>query len=187
MAEELTYACPTCGSAVALAIDEHARLVACPHCAAEFLLPASDGSTELPEDREACEAAERDAELRHEAELSAARIRALAVARRAAYRQQSYFVVAAVVNAVAVVQLAINTARRVRLEGWGWKPTSYVLFAALAIWGLTYFARRATGMRRETQRRGDQVPAAEPDFSTLSDGSQHWKNLDQMRGGPSGQ
>src|SRR3954454_3792597 len=67
---ESTYECPACAAAVKVVVAEEARLATCPHCAAEFLVPAADGSTELPEDRQSREAAEREREVRHEAELS---------------------------------------------------------------------------------------------------------------------
>jgi hypothetical protein len=46
----------------------------------------------------------------------------------------------------------------------------------------SHFGRRAMELHRETKTPAPLPPAPrEPDFSTLSDGSQQWKNLDEIR------
>jgi hypothetical protein len=113
-------------------------------------------------------------------DLSTARIRDLSAARRALLRVRSWCVVATLVCAVAVVQLAWLIVQRVRGQGWFWEPILYAaLIPVAAFWAIS-FARRAVAATRELRRSVQHDPDMPPDFSTLSDGSQQWKNLEGM-------
>jgi hypothetical protein len=43
-----------------------------------------------------------------------------------------------------------------------------------------HFVARIVELNHELQQSALSEPEAPPDFSTLSDGSQQWKNLEQM-------
>jgi hypothetical protein len=119
--------------------------------------------------------------------LNAARVRQLSALRRGAYRARSYCVVAIGLCLVGAGQLAAMTVRHVRAAGWEWRPAGYVCGIIAAMMAAAFFARRAAELNRElrTPRRSAAAGDAQaaPDFSTLSDGSHAWKNLEQMRGG----
>ena len=117
--------------------------------------------------------------------INANRVRQLSALRRGAYRTRSYCVIAAVVCGVAILQLAVLTVRHVRLAGWGVRPAGYVCGALAAAMAAAYFYRRAAELTQELRQRPAALaePPVPPDFSTLSDGSQSWKNLEQMRDG----
>jgi hypothetical protein len=120
--------------------------------------------------------------------LSAARVRQLSAVRRGTYRARSYCIVAIGLCVVGAGQLAVMAVRHVRALGWEWRPAGYLCGILAAMMAATYFARRAAELTRELRARpsdatagGDAQPP--PDFSTLSDGSHAWKNLEQMKGG----
>jgi hypothetical protein len=114
-----------------------------------------------------------------EDELSALRIRQFTGARRAAYRARSYCVIGALVCVVAVAQL--TWVRIVRATGFGLQPTGYVVVAILAAWGAVYFFRKAMELDREAKQSSLPEATGEPDFTPLSDGSQRWKDLKDIR------
>jgi hypothetical protein len=113
-------------------------------------------------------------------ELSTARVRDLSAARRALIRIRSWCVVGALVSAVAVVQMSWLLVQHVRQQGWFWKPGAYAALVPVAAYWTVSFARRAAVATRELRRPVLQDPDVPPDFSTLSDGSQQWKNLEGM-------
>ncbi len=116
-----------------------------------------------------------------DAELDGLRIRRLAALRQSAYRSRSYAVIAATACAVVAVQLLIMTVRYVRSIGWDIRPIAYNVLAIGAAYGAFYFAGRAIESHRETTRSSLSEPSAPPDFTPLSDGSQHAKNLEDVR------
>jgi hypothetical protein len=131
-----------------------------------------------PPDDEHADADVTDAAADH---LSALRIRQFATARRVAYRARSYAVMATGVCIIAVVQLIWMTIRHVRASGWGKQPVGYSLFAISALIGVWYFIARAIALHREAKKSALPEPASSPDFSTLDNGSQRWKNLEDVR------
>ena len=45
----------------------------------------------------------------------------------------------------------------------------------------SFLLRQVAALNRELRRPAVTEPEAPPDFSTLSDGSQRWKNLEDMQ------
>ena len=115
-------------------------------------------------------------------ELDGVRVRQIAALRRGAYRVRSYCVVAAAALVVVAVQLCVMAVAFVRAAGWGARPVGYVMFAGFALLAAGYFARRVLHLTRELRQSAVPTPPdREPDFSTLSDGSQRWRNLEDVR------
>ena len=146
------------------------NLLLCPACRFESFVP--DDAPPLDY--------EPPAGLREE-ELSAVRIRRLATERRSLNRTASYFIVSAGVCVVAIGQLTWMTIQHVRAIGWTPRPIGYLLFVVLAGWGGWFFWQRAAALRREAKLSTLPDPTTTPDFSTLDDGSKHWKNLEDVR------
>ncbi len=164
------YFCPHCGFGVT-GVESEPQLLHCERCGKYF---------EIPIEERADDSQQSDDE-HVDDELSAVRIRQLAAARRAAYRSRSYCVIAAIVCVVAAVQIAWNAIAMLRAAGFGFRPIAYVPVAALAVWGAGFFFRKAVLLDREAKQSGLPEPTAEPDFRPLSDGSQQWKNLEDVR------
>ena len=173
-----SYPCPECGSAVPADADGGA-ILQCPRCGTQFFLPADPDEIEhaAPEDAAAVEAPS-DAD----AELSALRIRQVSALRRGAYRARSYCIIGAAVCGVAVVNLILRLAELLRHHRWQARWVRYgVLYTVLAMaaaYGLVYFVHRINELTREVRRPSLQDPATPPDFSTLSDGSHHVRDLE---------
>ena len=115
------------------------------------------------------------------AELDGRRIRQLATMRRAAYRARSHAIIALLVCAVAVVHTSILLIQQLRYFGWGWRPPIYIAVIAAAIYGVIFFRRRAITLHSEAKQSYLTNPTAPPDFSTLGDGSQRWKSLEDLK------
>jgi hypothetical protein len=114
--------------------------------------------------------------------MSAVRVRQLSAERRGAYRLRSYCMIGAGVSVVLGMQLATWSVSGVREAGFGANPVGYACGAVAAGMAASYLVRRAIELTRELRKPAQEAPAEQPDFSTLSDGSQHWKNLDEMQG-----
>ena len=173
--------CPHCGTPLPDSFDE-AYPSQCPGCGADLSaagerMAASVGSldyalTGTPHDRQGDFAEE----------LDGLRIRQVATLRRGTARARSYLLIGVIVSTVACVKLVLMTIDHVRAGGWGLTPLGYLLFVAVLLMLASYFGRRAMELHRELQVPAPLPPVqGEPDFSTLSDGSQHWKNLNEIR------
>ena len=57
----------------------------------------------------------------------------------------------------------------------------YAIFELLTVVAVRFFIHRAIEIHREAKRSRIEPPATPPDFSTLDNGSQRWKNLEQIR------
>lgn len=170
--------CPACGQPLPKAVVP-LGWVRCPACGTQIELVAIP-SVELGEEEQAPEPPPDP-----NAALNALRVRQIAALRRGSYRTRSYCFVAAAALAVVAVQLVfmgIGSYRDSRGQlVW---PAIYAAFALLALWGCGHFAARVlrlTNELRESPTAALPPPEHEPDFSTLSDGSQQWKNLEDVR------
>jgi len=171
------FECPACGGGVEAEVEEVARLVGCPACGEAFVIPGRDGSTDLPDVDAAGE--ERKA---HEAlqELDSLRMRHLIVTRRTAIRTRTYFVTGAFGCLVGGVELVIMTVSEVRRVGWHLRQVGFVLAALAGFWWTVYFFRRAAYWGRQSRAVTIPEPETPPDFTTLSDGSQYARNLENL-------
>jgi predicted RNA-binding Zn-ribbon protein involved in translation (DUF1610 family) len=172
--EGTAFECPGCGERVEAVVGEVARMVECPACGEALVIPGADGSTDLPE---AGGEEERGGE---SGELDSLRVRHMIVARRTAIRTRTYFVAGAVTCLTGVAEMVIMTVTEVRAVGWHVRQMGFVVAAVVGGWAGIYSLRRAAYWGR--QGRPVQIPEPElpPDFSTLSDGSQHARNLEKL-------
>jgi hypothetical protein len=169
MADEVTaYECPHCGQAVEASPQSESQLVHCPGCGGEFVIPAADTPAEE---------VQADHEL---GELDSLRMRHIVVVRRAAIRSRTYCIVGAIGCLMAAVKLGLMTFSDVRRTGWHLRQALYVLLGAAAVYGMAFLLQRAARWNRESRASVLPEPSSPPDFSTLSDGSQHARNLEKM-------
>jgi uncharacterized Zn finger protein (UPF0148 family) len=159
--------CPGCG--VVVEVGAGAGEVVCPGCGTMFVVAGVD-------DR-----AREEAVARRESELDGLRMRHVIVQRRAAARSRTYAVLGAGVCAMGAVKLVMMARREVGLHGWGMGEVAYGVVAVLAIVGAVYFVGRAAYWGRESRAGVIPEPEGEPDFSTLGDGSQRARDLEDIR------
>jgi hypothetical protein len=118
-----------------------------------------------------------------DARMDAVKVRKLSAERRGAYRLRSYCVIGCAFCVVLGIQLAAMAAGGIRERGVGARQLGLACGAVAAGMAASFLCRRALDLTRELRRPPQDRPQAPPDFSTLSDGSHHWKNLDEMQRG----
>jgi DNA-directed RNA polymerase subunit RPC12/RpoP len=171
------YDCPACGKAVA-ASDPSQSVLQCPDCGQQFFVPAPpDADSALNEEQDRDDDAAEEA--RREAELSELRISQVANLRRGAIRSRSWFIVGAVAGVVGAAQFIYFAIAKYR-TGQRAGPLRDLLCAVVLLAIVPYFTRRIRQLGHEIAESRLKDPIAPPDFSTLSDGSQRWTNLDQL-------
>lgn len=174
------YTCPHCGREVAVDPGERGPFIDCPCCGVQFALPPAAAEPQSEEDRAehmAREALERD----RQSELDIMRIRQLSTVRRAEIRVRSYLLIGAVGCLVGSIQLAIMAIRHIRRQHrWDWRAILLLLAATVALQAAGFFRKRWAQIGREMAKPMLQEPATPPDFSTLGDGKDHWKKLEDV-------
>jgi ribosomal protein L37AE/L43A len=173
------FECPFCGKSVGVS-DPAQTVLQCPACGQQFF-PQTASEEDSASDNEQAQAHTADEEARREAELSELRISQVANLRRGAIRSRSWFIVGAVacvVGASQFVYFAIEKYRAGERRG----PLRDAICAAILLMIVPYFLRKIRILGQEISESRLKDPATPPDFSTLSDGSQQWTNLDQLAG-----
>jgi hypothetical protein len=121
-----------------------------------------------------------EARAHEQSELDGIRIRQLAAARRAMYRQCSYCMVVAGFCAVAAGEFTWAAIALISTGHWPLRAGVYLLLAMLIMFAAVHFARRAARLHRQARRSALSEPVAPPDFSSLDNGSQRWRKLEEM-------
>ncbi len=115
----------------------------------------------------------------HRDDLDANQIRKITHRRRAAYRSRGYLLTGSIFAAALGIQLVWNSVGRFR-GGYNVIAAAYVMAAAI-LFALAWRALlRAQQVKREADASALSDPKTPPDFSKLGDGSQSWKNLEDM-------
>jgi DNA-directed RNA polymerase subunit RPC12/RpoP len=173
----IAYECPSCGQTVHAIPGPIARLLECPDCEERFLIPAQDGSTDLPEETGPSDAQNDERDL---SELDSLRMRHMVVTRRTAMRSRTYNLLGAAACLMGAIKLGIETVKEFRATGFHVHQVAAVLVALIALFAVRFFLKRAAHWARQSQ--GSKIPDPEtpPDFTPLSDGSQHARNLEDL-------
>ena len=172
------FNCRGCEKEIDVPIESLGTLVRCPHCGTQFFAAEDIANQDVVDDT-----SEPDSEIqRHDDELNSNRIHQFSSLRRGAIRARSWCLIAVVVCIVGAIQLVIWIVQDIwRQHRWGWWATLYLLLIAAALKIAITFSRKAREFKREIDKPMLEEPAQPPNFSTLSDGSQHWKNLENMK------
>lgn len=158
--------CPACNADVV--IDPNAISLHCTQCGNDFFID-HESEDEVT-----------TSEHPPEHELDATRIRQRMTMVRTAYRSRSYAIIAAVTSAVLAAQSILSAMSRFRVHS---LPLAllYVLFAIAGAYGALFFSRKAVALHREARQSSLDNPPASPDFTSLGDGSQRVRNLEEIR------
>ncbi len=194
--------CPACGQSVQASPGPVARLVECGNCGAHFIIPSDQGSVDPPE---YFGPSDEEKNANAASELNSLRMRHIIVTRRSAIRSRTYCIVGAASCLMGTVKLIMMIVTDVKTAGWHLPQYAYAIFVAASLYGAGFLARRAAYWQRESRaplfpqdkcpqcggdlrgatqicpKCGEPVPHDQPpDFSTLSDGSQHARNLENL-------
>jgi hypothetical protein len=166
--------CPHCDGLIEVRVAERAEVASCPHCGIPFTMPSADGTA-----ADAREGEESDKSAAHEPDdLDGLRIRQVYQMRRSLYRTRRYWLVGAGLSIVAAGQIIWKFFSP---EGWvAMSRVQVVVLAVACLVGGFFCIRQAWELGREAGKSVLGEPDRPPDFSGLSDGSQHWKNLEAM-------
>ena len=179
-----TIVCPECGHAYELEGRITSGFLQCPACAAQFFAPDTSVREESDPERENDEPEDDEASaLNRQEELHYLRIRqAVLTERRALARTRTWYIVGTAGFAVAAVQMLVLAYKYVYTSGAGWRlrPVGYVLGALTACLAAVIWLQRIRAINAELRRPALEEPETPPDFSTLGDGSERWKNLEAM-------
>ena len=175
--------CPHCAESVQVLRGAAAQIVACPQCGQSFIVPGLDGTmpavASIPGEGSFAED-DRPSTAHRDDEIDGIRIRQIAQMRRAAYRSRSYFLIAVVALAACAGQLIWYAVTSVKAHQF-LSACLYLLGAALcAVLAWRWYGRAET-FKQEAERSALEEPKTPPDFSKLSDGSQRYKNLDDVQ------
>ena len=171
------FRCPGCDEEVDVPAESVGRLVRCPYCNSDFFAahgrthdavvddthaPADDGP---PPD-----------------ELNAARVRNLSALRLATLRTRSWCLIGLLLAAMTAADLFAKAVVYVwDLHRWGVRPTLFVLAGLAAAALATRAVRAARQLGRDAARSAAADPATPPDFSTLGNGADRWRHLEEIR------
>jgi DNA-directed RNA polymerase subunit RPC12/RpoP len=177
---ELIISCPHCGGRVTVEVASEPREYQCWNCGQDFEMPPMQlaipaaSSSEITDDTP-------DTHDPTDDELDGNRIRQLSLARRAAWRTRSYVLILAMAGFVVAVQLMFMAAATVR-TGINLSTVLYALAALIALTVASRAWKRAQRMKREIEASSHHDdPDRPPDFRSLSDGSQRWNNLNDVK------
>lgn len=164
--EVIAMHCPHCGIAVEVTVRQAGTEVSCPDCREVFEVRLEGEGREAPAVKE---------------KLDALRVRQMMLARRAVYRGWGFMMFGAGICVVSAVQLLFNAYKAIRD---GASRDWVVLYTAVAVLLIVLAAKlwvRGKQLKREVEKPMLEPPAAPPDFTGLSDGTQHAQNLERMR------
>jgi uncharacterized iron-regulated membrane protein len=173
-------ACPGCAKSVELTRDSATQLVRCPYCNTDFF--ASTDHSHLPVvDDTPPPAADAD----RDSAFNTLRIQQLTALRMGAIRSRSWWIMGFCMMMLTALNLIAKAAIYLALvhqPGWKpeWTPALELLAGLLAILFARFAWRKAAAFKREIDRSALVEPTAPPDFSTLSNGSDRWKNLENV-------
>ena len=183
---QTTLNCPHCGAAVEEVLFDQPRVVSCSHCGQPLMLPAADGSV-IPVAQVSGEGAPfaiddtAIAPASSDDELDGLRIRQIAQLRRATARSRSHALVFVGVFGVAAIQLLLLVYRQLMSGQRGEWEAGLALTAVVCGYLAVMFWQKSQRLKREYDQSALIDPASPPDLSRLSDGSQRWKNLEDVR------
>jgi hypothetical protein len=174
---DLCFQCPGCQEEVEVVAELAGQLVRCPYCNTDFF--ASVEQSHLPVVNDTADAT---AELDRESAFDKLRIENCTALRMGAIRARSWWLIALCMTLLVALDMLGRTAIFI----WVFHRLDAVqcLRIALTI-GTLYFARhawrRARAFKLEIEQSAIPEPTTPPDFSTLGNGSERWKHLENVR------
>jgi len=170
------FRCPGCDEEVDVAAEAAGRLVRCPYCNTDFFASDEQANQQVVDDTDN----ERIARDREEA-FDKLRIQKYTALRMSAIRARSWWLIGFCLSLLVVLDMLAKIILHLMARSWGWWPTIDLLVLLIAGRCVFHSLKRAGDFKREINTSAIPEPAAPPDFSTLSDGRDRWKHLENVR------
>lgn len=166
--------CPACGEAFANDDAPEASVLECPACQAQFFAASESNPDDQDDAPREAQAADVDTEFNN------LRVRKITALRRGLYRTRNLVTVGMITLLVAAVQLVWQTIQVFEARRSAFIALGCAAGAVVCLICARSLRRRMRAIDRELSDMLQQEPTAEPDFSTLSDGSQGLKHLEWL-------
>jgi DNA-directed RNA polymerase subunit RPC12/RpoP len=171
-----TFRCPGCDEEVDVSPLALGRLVRCPYCNTDFFASEEQSHAEVVDDTDH-ERIERD---RAEA-FDKLRIENYTALRMSAIRARSWWLIGFYLSLLVVLDMLTKIALHLVARSWGWWPTIDLVALVLAGKCGLHSLKRAGDFKREIAGSAIPEPTTPPDFSTLNNGQDRWKHLENVR------
>ncbi len=164
-----TFTCSTCGREFS-PDNAAAHPLLCPHCGAIYIVDDATGN--FPH--------QSNIQIQYFGPDADQRIRQIIRLRRSIIRTRGWCITAAIACLVLAVQQIIWPIAALANAQWNPQQTSRLLFAIILLAAAVFLSRRIVRLSSELRRRSLTDPTTPPDFSSLSDGSQHARDLEKL-------
>jgi hypothetical protein len=176
-AEIARLACPGCGEEVDFAVEAIGKLVRCPYCNTDFFASVEQANQAVVDDT-----TDHLTALDREFALDNFRIRNHTLLRMSAIRARSWWIIGLLSAILFILEMVLTSVEYViARHRWGIDPSLRVVAMLFAARFAIHCSRRAAEFKREIEKSAIPEPTTPPDFSTLSDGSERWKELENVR------
>jgi hypothetical protein len=174
---DLRLHCPGCNEEVDIPAESAGQLVRCPYCNTDFF--ASEEHSHLAVVDDTGPSVE---DAFTEETFNKNRIAMLVALRVGAMRTRSWWIFSLGISIVAILDGLRRAALYVLvLHHWGIWPTIDVVVSLLAVRCAFFCRHRARELKTEIDFSAIPEPTTPPDFTTLGDGSNRWKDLENIR------
>jgi hypothetical protein len=171
------FRCPGCDEEVDVPVEVLGQLVRCPSCNADFFAVEGQAHLAVVDDIPPA-----PADLGPPDELNAVRVRQLATLRMATLRARSWCLIGLLLSAITAIDLLCKAAAYLsHPHAWDAWPTLLVVGGLAATALAVAAARAARRLGQEAATPALQPPTEPPDFSTLGDGTDRWRRLEEIR------
>ena len=170
------FACPGCGEDVDVPAESAGKLVRCPYCSADFFASAEQAHLDIVDDSEPEPSAEEI-----EATFDSKRIKNITKLRMSDVRARSWWLVGLFFGVFTVLAVIWNSVLDVRLHHWDIWSTLRLLLIPPGVWLGLHSKRQVKKFQTEIDKPMLTDPATPPDFSTLDNGSERWRDLGNIR------
>lgn len=169
--------CPGCGEEVEVSAEAAGKLVRCPYCNTDFFASQEQSNLPVVDDTKS-----KTLEIDRQNAFDKLRIDNYAALRLSAIRARSLWLIGLCLAVFTELSMLGGATDYVRMSHrWGWWPSFELLIAVLAGRIAFYAWRRMQHYKREIDHSAIPEPDTPPDFSTLSDGQDRWKDLENVR------
>jgi hypothetical protein len=174
---ETCFNCPGCNEEVEISPESAGKLVRCPYCNTDFFASHDQVNQPVVDDTSS-----EIAELDRLAAFDKLRIENFTALRMGAIRARSWWLIGLCMSLLVALDMIGKALIFITVfRHWGLEPVLRAVVAALMLMFAKHARKRAAEFKKEIERSAIPEPADPPDFSPLNNGSDNWKNLENVR------